>query len=100
MEEQTLTSLHVAMSTCGSTGNFSVLTSLLQELGDQMELERISKLEYLMRTKEHGPTWTRVEATQRQGGGWLDFFFYYNFPLNYVKINYCYSRRLFCSTIK
>ena len=43
------------VSTCGSTGNFSVLSSLLQELGDQMELERISKLEYLMRTKEHWP---------------------------------------------
>ena len=62
-EEQTLTSLHVTICTYGSTRNFLVVTSLLQELRDQVELERISKLEYLMRTKEQRPTWTRVETT-------------------------------------
>ena len=35
---------------------FPVFTSLFQELGDQLELERISKLDYVMRTKEHKPT--------------------------------------------
>ena len=36
----------LVISTCGSTGNLSVSTSPLQDLGDQLELERISKLEY------------------------------------------------------
>ena len=76
--EQTLTSLHVVISTCGPTVTLSVSTSPLRVLGDQTELERISKLEYLMRTKEHRTTWTaRVEATQLQGGGWVDFIFFF-----------------------
>ena len=44
--EQTLTSLRVVISTCGSTANLSMSTSPLQELGDQIELAGISKLEY------------------------------------------------------
>ena len=37
-------------------------------------LDRITKLEYLMRTKEHRTTETRVEATQK-AGRWLAGFF-------------------------
>ena len=41
-----------------------------------------------MRTKEHRTTWTaRVEATQLQGGGWVDFIFFHSFCTNIKSIN-------------
>ena len=72
----------LVISTYGSTGNLLLSTSLLEGLGDQIELERISKLEYSMRTKDRTTCQTRAEATQN-AGRWLARFFFNSFFFNF-----------------
>ena len=65
----------LVISACGSPGNFSVSTLLRQELGDHVELEGISKLEYLMRTNRHNNS-GQSESNPNAGGQLGRFYFF------------------------